>query len=53
MTIDDKGEVDGQSPGEKPDKMATVAGFKPEARRTVLLLMLFFSVGRNAYRPGH
>ena len=53
MTIDDKGEVDGQSPGEKPEKMATVAGFKPEARRTALLLMLFFSVGRDLHRAGH
>ncbi len=53
MTIDDKGEVEGQSRGEKPEKMATVAGFKPEARRTALLLILFFRVGRNAYHAGH
>jgi hypothetical protein len=50
ISIDDKGEIVGTSEDGTKEKMASVTGFKFEARRTALLLTMFNIVGRHAER---
>lgn len=48
MSVDDKGEIIGTSEDGSKEKMATVTGLQPGARRTALLLLMFYMAGRKA-----